>query len=162
MAHDHSEPKSVLILKVTGGAIVSLVIIRAALGSYFHTMEDDVRAQRQTHATRDRPGEDPATRDSISVSMKKLVDDGEKSVVHPVTSGPMVRPCWAGAKCDDPPTPNADAGAGVAPTPTPPPAPTPVATDAGAPVQSDGGGVKVATDAGPATARDAGNKLGRP
>jgi hypothetical protein len=106
MATDKQEPRVGLIVKIAGLAIVSFVVIRFGLTSYFHWMEDDVRAERQAKAQtfRVRPGDDEGTRGAIQASVDRFVKSGEAALVKPVVAeqdGGLSLPCWLGQQCED-------------------------------------------------------------
>jgi len=124
MAHDKSEPKVGIILKVGVVAIVTVVGVRLGLTSYFHSMEDSVRAERLQVAEKERPKKELDEESSAAVkkSMADIAKGGEAAFVHPVVavSAKPAPPCWAAVKCNDAPA------ASTAPAPSaPPPAPAP-------------------------------------
>lgn len=121
MAHEKSEPKVALIMKIAVLAIATVVIIRWGLTSYFQTVEDDVRAERLKVAEGRRPSKylDKESKDAVEKSMADIAKAGEASFVHPVTTGSAAAaaPCWAAVKCKDAP---AAPSAGAPPAPKAP------------------------------------------
>lgn len=150
MASDKSEPKIGNIVKVAVISVVTLLGVRCGLTTYFHSMEDGIRAEYATEAKKRQqaaPGDD-AFNARIKDSMSLLVSRGRKDLgieVAPQQPKEMEKPCWQALPCD-----YGDAG----------PAPTSAATDAGAGATHDDhglldGAVPLATDAAVVETADA-------
>ena len=123
MAHDKSEPKVGIILKIGVLAIVTVIAVRFGLTSYFHTMEDSVRAERLQVAEKERPKKELDEESSAAVkkSMADMVKGGEAAFVHAAAaSAKPALPCWAAVKCNDGPAASASAAPSAPPAPAPP------------------------------------------